>query len=555
MPLDTDEQSGVDPGAPSGMNRGRDVRRARALMRGSALRRRIIFFNLTALNILILGVLYLGGGPEPLLRERGETLVQNVSLMADVIAGRLPDEMPVATVAGAWSGGSGILRYLNLRAGTEVMLFDRNGHLLLRRCGDAPPTTPQPVRASTPLSDGLDRIEDVLTGLFRGRADPDTRHDPVELVREMVGPALGDGPQMGRAGPTRDTVVWAAAPVVRNVAPVAVLALADATDTLDWLIAAERERVLRLFLIAALISVGLSLVLASAIARPLADLAKAAETGRNLVPSRRGATDMRIRIPDLTARPDEIGRLSEALRGMVAALYHRIESNEQFAADVTHEIKNPLTSLRCAVGALRRAERPDQRARLIEVIEHDVRRLDRLVSDISSASRLDSDLVKDEQAPFDLLAMLRNLGQYLETRANDKDVAFITDFPEKPIVITGLEARLAQVFVNLISNAISFCEAGDAIRVWARQRANRVLVVVEDTGPGIPADALEKVFDRFYSNRPDSEFGNNSGLGLAISKQIVEAHDGLIWAENIRPTEADVTSEPLGVRFVVGLSV
>ena len=127
--------------------------------------------------------------------------------------------------------------------------------------------------------------------------------------------------------------------------------------------------------------------------------------------------------------------------------------------------------------------------------------------------------------------------------------------PQRPIQIQGLEARLAQVFVNLITNAISFCEDGDAIRIWARQRENRVLIVIEDTGPGIPEEALTKIFQRFYSERPEGQFGNNSGLGLAISKQIVEAHGGVIWAENIRPTEADPTSEPLGARFVVGLPV
>ena len=308
-----------------------------------------------------------------------------------------------------------------------------------------------------------------------------------------------------------------------------------------------------MFLIATLVSIGLSLLLSSTIANPLAELAAAAEVGRDRNRNRGGGG--RIRIPDLTARPDEIGRLSGALRGMVGALYHRIDSNEQFAADVAHEIKNPLASLRSAVGTLRIAKREDQRDKLLEVIEHDVRRLDRLVSDISNASRLDSELVKEEQAPFDLLGMLRNLSQYLGGEAEKNGIEFITDFPSKPIVITGLEARLAQVFVNLISNAISFCEEGDAIRVWARRRENRVLVVVEDTGPGIPEEALTKIFQRFYSQRSEREFGNNSGLGLAISKQIIEAHDGVIWAENIRPTDADATSDPLGARFVVGLAV
>jgi len=263
----------------------------------------------------------------------------------------------------------------------------------------------------------------------------------------------------------------------------------------------------------------------------------------------------RVRIPDLTGRPDGIGRLSGALRGMVSALYDRIDANEQFAADVAHEIKNPLASLRSAVVTLRVAKREDQRDKLLDVIDHDVRRLDRLVSDISNASRLDSELVKEDEEAFDLLRMLGNITQYLGEEAESKGVEFITDMPRHKITIFGLEARLAQVFVNLISNAISFCDEGDAVRIWARRRDNRVLIVVEDTGPGIPEQALTKIFNRFYSERPAGQFGDHSGLGLAISKQIVEAHGGVIWAENIRPTNVDPTSEPLGARFVVGLPV
>jgi two-component system, OmpR family, sensor histidine kinase ChvG len=308
-----------------------------------------------------------------------------------------------------------------------------------------------------------------------------------------------------------------------------------------------------MFVIATLVSIGLSLVLASTIANPLSDLAAAAEIGRER--NSRKVAPGRVRIPDLTARPDEIGRLSGALRGMVTALYDRIDANEQFAADVAHEIKNPLASLRSAIGSLRFVQKPDQRDKLLDVIEHDVRRLDRLVSDISNASRLDSELVKEEEEPFNLVKMITNLSDFMGEEARSKGIEFITDLPSEPIVIDGLESRLAQVFVNLLSNAISFCEDGDAIRVWARKRENRVLVVVEDTGPGIPEQALIKIFNRFYSERPAGQFGNNSGLGLAISKQIIEAHGGVIWAENIRPTDADITSDPLGARFVVGLPV
>jgi two-component system sensor histidine kinase ChvG len=326
-----------------------------------------------------------------------------------------------------------------------------------------------------------------------------------------------------------------------------------AAGEVDSLVRKEREQVLRLFLVGVLVSIGLSLVLASTIANPLADLAAAAETSHEK--NARRMSPVKVRIPDLTARPDEIGRLSGALRGMVSALYERIEGNEQFAADVAHEIKNPLASLRSAVGTMRVAKRDDQREKLLEVIEHDVKRLDRLVSDISNASRLDSELVKEEEESFNLLVMLGNIIDFLGKDAEQRGIDFIADLPDDPIMVQGLEGRLAQVFVNLITNAVSFCEDGDAIRIWARKRQNRVLVVVEDTGPGIPDGALGKIFQRFYSERPEGQFGNNSGLGLAISKQIVEAHGGVIWAENIRPTDADASSEPLGARFVVGLPV
>ena len=307
------------------------------------------------------------------------------------------------------------------------------------------------------------------------------------------------------------------------------------------------------FAAAVVVCIALSLALGLAITRPLSALALAAEMGRG--PGGRAMASGRVWIPDLSDRPDEIGRLSVALRSMVTALCDRIDANEHFAADVSHEIKNPLASLRSAVGSLRMVTKLEQREKLLDVIEHDVRRLDRLVSDISSASRLESDLVKEEEEPFNLRKTLINLTDHLSTQAQWKEVDLITDFPDQPLNLVGIEARLAQVFVNLITNAISFCGPGDAVRIWARRRDNRVLIVVEDTGPGIPEQALTKVFQRFYSERPDADFGNHSGLGLAISKQIVEAHGGVIWAENIRADGADARAAPLGARFVVGLPV
>ena len=339
--------------------------------------------------------------------------------------------------------------------------------------------------------------------------------------------------------------------------------LTSAGGVIDELARAEREGVLRLFALAIALSIGLGLALASTIAGPLSDLAHAAEAGR-------GGAAAKVRIPDLTARRDEIGRLSGALRSLVSALLERLDAEERFAADVAHEIKNPLASLGSAASALRAAARPDQLERLMSVIEHDLRRLDRLVSDISNASRLDGELVREAEAPFDLVRLLSGLAEHLGRGAGERGVTLTADLPGEPVVVRGLEPRLAQVFVNLIDNAVSFCEPGGAVRIWARRRAERVLVVVEDTGPGIPEAALARVFERFYSERPEGQFGNNSGLGLAISKQIVEAHGGVVWAENIRaeamreeiadgPDDPDLAQPddprdaPLGARFVVGL--
>lgn len=518
---------------------------------GASITRKIVTFNLIALNVLVAGILYLNSSRDGLVDRYADSLRSETALIADVFSANLPTTAPVNLVTGDGIDVEATLEKLSLRPGTEVYVFDTQGRLAGQV---ARPAGLETRRENTYITDAISWAWEQISAPFSAGSEAAAR-EPVEVqVRALADEALNGGVTVRRGQQGDSPIFLVAAPVERGASPVGVVAQASVSGEIDQLVRLERERVLRMFLIATLVSVGLSLILASTISNPLAELAAAAEVGsaRN---RRQGNQGGRIRIPDLTARPDEIGRLSGALRGMVGALYHRIESNEQFAADVAHEIKNPLASLRSAVGTMRVAKREDQRSKLLDVIEHDVRRLDRLVSDISNASRLDGELVKEEQDAFDLIGMLSNLSQYLGEEAQKKGVEFITDFPKEPIVITGLEGRLAQVFVNLITNAISFCEEGDAIRLWARKRENRVVVVVEDTGPGIPEQALTKIFQRFYSQRSEKEFGNNSGLGLSISKQIVEAHDGVIWAENIRPTDADVTSDPLGARFVVGLPV
>lgn len=526
----------------------------RARTPGSALWRRIVIFNLIALNSVVIGVLYFGGAQDTLVRQSADNLLRTVTLMSGAIQARAPDDTPQNAPSGAAPTDLEPLRALSPSAGSEIWLFDRNGRLLDHEVWPADAGTPRSAQPETPIMDGLDQIGDWLTGGSRATSAPERSRPSDDVARDIAERVLATGTGMRNDDIASGSPLIAAAPVGAGPAPAAVLVLADTAHARNGLIRSERERALRILLVAVLISVGLGLTLIARIAGPLADLATPAETARERAGQAPDSVGRR-RLSDMTAGADEIGRLSESLRGMVTALYQRIESNEQFLADVAHEMNNPLTSLRFAVDTVRTSPRLDQRERLFDVIDHDVRRLERLVNDIASASRLDSDLVKEETTRFDLVAMLRTQSAGLEPRAERKGVTILTELPGQPIFIDGLESRLAQVFVNLITNAISFCEAGDTIRIWARRRAGRVLVVVEDTGPGIPPDGLDRIFERFYSNRPDADFGNHSGLGLAISKQIVEAHDGVIWAENIQPAEADATSDPLGARFVVGLSV
>ncbi len=532
-------------------------RRGLFSLKGSPLARRIITFNLIALNILVAGILYLNSSRDSLALQRAGALVSEAELIADVFEAQLPQEAPLDLAADGDFDAAAILGGLDLRGGIDVFVFDTTEALIATTEGQGNGALSgrfrPPPGGKTVISDTLTSIWNGVSGVFSSR---EVREGELieDQLRTYVAATLVNGTQVENSVDAEGgTLFSVTTPIVQNGVAIGVIAITSAAGEIDSLVRGERERVLQMFVVATLVSIGLSLVLASTIANPLSDLAAAAELGRDK--DARKMNPGRIRIPDLTARPDEIGRLSGALRGMVSALYNRIDGNEQFAADVAHEIKNPLASLRSAVGTMRRIKRDDQREQLLNVIEHDVRRLDRLVSDISNASRLDSELVKEEEEPFDLLKLLSNLSEYLGADAKTKGVDLISDLPEDPITVHGLEARLAQVFVNLITNAISFCEDGDAIRVWARKRENRVLIVIEDTGPGIPDQSLGKIFKRFYSQRPDEHFGNNSGLGLAISKQIVEAHGGVIWAENIRPTDADVTSDPLGARFVVGLPV
>ena len=294
-------------------------------------------------------------------------------------------------------------------------------------------------------------------------------------------------------------------------------------DAIENALHAVRLDILKIFVFAFGITVLLSIYLAGVITRPLNRLARAAERVRR-------SKNRQFTIPDLSDRRDEIGDLSTTLRDMTETLWDRMDAIERFAADVAHEIKNPLTSLRSAVETATRLKYPERQRRLMEIIAEDVQRLDRLISDISDYSRMDAELSRAETEEVDLRVLLQTLCELYNADADGPPVK--ASVPEN-LIVPALESRLVQVFRNLISNAITFTPEGGSVRVRAWRDKDQAVVTVEDDGPGIPPGKEEAIFNRFYTERPSGEkFGQHSGLGLSISKRIAAAHNGDLTATN-----------------------
>ena len=533
----------------------------------SSLTRRIVSLNLAGLIALVASILYLSQFRAGLIDARAQSLLTQAEIIAGAIAAsatvetntltidpdRLLDLKPGETYSAPdeYSGldfpinperVAPVLRRLISPTKTRARIYDRDGVLLLDSRnlygrGDVlrfelqPPTTEKPGIAERTMIA-------VRTWLNRG---------DLPLYREL-GPENGNGYQevqnslaglkdsMVRINDRGEVIVSVAVPVQRFRAIHGALMLSTQGDDIDQMVTAERLAILKVFGVAMVVMIVLSLLLASTIAGPVRRLADSAERVRHRIKTR-------VEIPDFTNRRDEIGHLSGALRDMTGALYNRIEAIEAFAADVSHELKNPLTSLRSAVETLPLARNETSRARLLEVIEHDVKRLDRLISDISDASRLDAELQRNDVAPVDIKRLLTTLASVANETRLGHDVGVEIRF-EGPAADTfsvpGHDSRLGQVISNLLVNAQSFSRPGSKVRATCRRLKTEIEIVIDDDGPGIRPDALERIFERFYTDRPHQGFGQNSGLGLSISKQIIEAHGGRIWAENRLHPEAHV---------------
>ena len=558
--------------------------RAIASRFSSSLTRRIVVLNLGGLVALLIGFLYLNNLREGLIDARVQSLQTQGEIIAAAIAASatvetdgitIDPEKLLQLVPGQSAGAEEIpsiafsinpesigpvLRRLVSPTRTRARVYDRDGFLLadsrslLNRTNvlrfDLPSVALEELpwweRRWLAITRSLGRTdpplpEDSFAG--NGRAIP-------EVQRALAGSSQSIVRQNGRG----ETIVSVAVPVQRFRTIRGALLLSTLGGDIDAIIAGERWAIFRIFLVSVVVMLILSLSLAGTIAEPMRRLAEAADRVRRGVKSRQ-------EIPDYTDRSDEIGHLSGALRDMTGALYNRIEAIESFAADVAHELKNPLTSLRSAVETLPRARNDDARGRLMSVIQHDVRRLDRLISDISDASRLDAELARADMAPVDLVSLLQAVTGMANQVEAARPVRVVLDLaPGAAVIEAGHDSRLAQVLNNLIDNARSFSGPGGNVRVALRPAAGQTKagprdgfeIVVDDDGPGIPGHALERIFERFYTDRPNQNFGQNSGLGLSISRQIIEAHRGTIQAMNRTMTDAE-GEKISGARFIVWL--
>ena len=588
--------------------RGLKVRLARLVRSistrlSSSLTRRIVVLNLGGLVVLLVLFLYLNQFREGLIDARLQSLQTQGEIIAAAIAASATVETDAITVdpekllqltPGQSAGGEDdasslefsinpdrvgpVLRRLVSPTRTRARIYDRDGELLLDSralslhsnilSSELPPT------GDVAGGSAFDQALAAMRHLFARPEQPaldDNAARRASNVPEVQEALVGGTKDVVRVNRKGETIVSVAVPITRFRTVRGALLLSTQGGDIDAIIASERWAIFRVFLLAAFVTLALSLFLANTIAGPMRRLAEAADRVRRGVQSR-------AEIPDFTSRSDEIGHLSGALRDMTVSLYTRMEAIERFAADVAHELKNPLTSLRSAVETLPRIRNEASRDRLFAVIQHDIRRLDRLISDISDASRLDAELARGATQPVELPALLAAVVAIANGVTRDDAVTVGLDITpaagggDKAFVIDGHDSRLGQVFNNLIDNARSFSPRGGTVRVALSSRGaddergpTGVVATVDDEGPGIPADAFERIFERFYTDRPEQGFGQNSGLGLSISRQIVAAHGGRITATNrlVCPdgtmAEDDGTEPPVadariaGARFTVWL--
>ena len=535
--------------------RAHNRRKRRAV---SPITRRILAVNVLALAILVAGLLYLGEYRRNLIAAELAALTTRAEVFAAALGESAISDTGLSSRHLVPGTAGRMVRRLAQATATRARVFDSGGKLiadsrLLVGAGGVVQVEELP----PPGGDGLmgavlafyERLAEALAG---DGGMSEYRENAVQRAADYdeVGSAFsGEVATAVRHSKNAGMVLSVAVPVQRYKQVLGALMLSRGSSDIDAAVLDVRLDILKMFAVALTITVLLSVYLAGTIARPIRLLAAAAERVR-------GAHHRQHTIPDMAGRDDEIGDLAGALADMTEALWGRIDAIEAFAADVAHEIKNPLTSLQSAVETAARLKDPEQQRKLMAIIQEDVRRLDRLITDISDASRLDAEMSRAETAPVDLRAMLAILVDMhgegvVSPAAGGGQPRFRLDTADgQELVVEGVEGRLVQVFSNLMANASSFSPPRGTVTIRAFRDGDLIRVEVDDEGPGVPSGKEEAIFERFYTERPEGEvFGTHSGLGLSISRQIVEAHGGTITAEIRR----DEQGGSAGTRFTVGL--
>ena len=562
-------------------------RRRRARYSVSRLTVTIFLANVIALAILLVGSFGLTQFRDGLIQAKLQGVRAQAQIIADVLAQTAIDEttcQPVEEGDLARIGESGALCALSLDQGDVNEIFNRvwdsfEGRVRIFKAPQTFETPPVGDASELLLEDVVLRRDIIVTETLAPIEEATTENFFARLwapVSEAVGDvlsgnyrrnaarrsiegelndALASSPFAQQRGATsvrlnEDGELVASVSVpIRKVQAIYGIVTAE-IGGIDALVSDARLAILPFFGLASTAAILSSLLLTAAIAQPIRQLVQATDKVREGI-----SAAGRARIPDFSHRRDEIGELSLALRLMTQSIYARIEAIESFAADVAHELKNPLTSIRSAIETLDIAVDPAARAKLMSVVKKDVARMDRLITDISNASRLDAELARQTREAVDLRKLLADIVDMYAATLKDGQSTVRFEPGGPPAYINGNPATLSQVFRNLIDNARSFSPPGGEVRLLLDEDDQFVRVTVEDDGPGIPPDSLEKVFDRFYTKRPaGAAFGNNSGLGLAICRQIVASHGGRIWAENrYAAADADETAPRLGARFIVDM--
>ncbi len=555
----------------------------------ASLTQRIVILNLFGFVVLVGGVLYLNQFRAGLIDAKVQSLLTQGEIIASAIGASAAIDtslvaLDVQPAPGAQNAGQGSiaqsgqdlgslefainperaapeLRDLIRPTKTRARIYDRSGTLILE--SETLYSRGQILRYDLPppearqLSAARRYWRRYTQWMWSQDYPPYNENAGIngKEISEVASALMGISVPIVRINSRSELIVSVAVPIQPMRAVLGVLLLSTRGGDIDGIVAHERWQIMRMGLYAAAVSMLLSVLMARTIAGPIRELSNAAERVRRRIKAR-------AEIPDYSHRSDEIGGLSAALRDMTAALYRRIDAIESFAADVSHELRNPLTSLRSAAETLPRVRSKESRQRLMDIISEDVRRLDRLISDISDASRLDAELTREDAAPVDIEDMLNTIIPVFTQSIRGRAPKIVLDIPKRSsrgrirYMVLGHDNRLGQVIVNLLQNAVSFSPKRGTVRVSARRIGAEVEIVVEDEGRGIPPGNLKRVFDRFYTDRPgEAAFGKNSGLGLNISQQIITAHGGEIWAENGdgQPRKDGRTSRNRGARFVIRL--